>query len=57
MIGMQCIKCKHYFGVRQCDAFKQEIPLKIYSGEIDHTKPFEGDNGIQFEPIEEEKEK
>ena len=48
----QCISCKHYLGLQECEAFKK-IPFEIYSGEFDHRKPFKGDNGIQFEPLEE----
>ena len=48
----QCYKCKHYEGANKCKAF-DEIPNKITQGKYDHTKPFKGDNGIQFEPIKE----
>ena len=37
----------------KCKAYPEGIPEKIITGEHDHTKPFPGDNGIQFEPIEE----
>ena len=36
----------------KCKAFPDGIPEKILTGEHDHTKPFKGDNGIRFEPIE-----
>ena len=36
-----------------CEAYPKKIPPEIITGEHDHTKPFPGDNGIQFEPIEE----
>jgi len=49
-----CIKCKHYKRNNQCTAFTS-IPFEIQSGKNDHKKPFPGDNGIQFEPIEESK--
>lgn len=53
-------KCKHYLGVIQpdgtemtetnyCKAFPESIPNEIAYGDNDHTKPFPGDNGIQFE--------
>ena len=53
-------KCKHYLGVIQpdgtemtetnsCEAFPESIPNEIAYGNNDHTKPFPGDNGIQFE--------
>jgi len=59
-------KCKHYIGVKNfssevetdeqniCSAFKNGIPTEIAYGTNLHTKPYEGDNGIQFEPIEDE---
>ena len=38
----------------KCKAFPKGIPEEIFIlGESDHTEPFKGDNGIQFEPIEE----
>tara|TARA_R110002012_G_scaffold356_12_gene1385 strand:+ start:2275 stop:2475 length:201 start_codon:yes stop_codon:yes gene_type:complete len=46
-----CNKCKHYIDGIKCKAFK-EIPDQILDAENNHTKPFIGDNGIQFEPIE-----
>jgi len=50
-MSMQCIECEHYRGVLRCDAF-DEIPYEILTAEHDHTKPYKGDNGIRFEPIE-----
>jgi len=52
--------CKHYLGIIQpddtemtetnyCEAFPDGIPFEIAYGDNDHTDPFEGDNGIQFE--------
>lgn len=38
-----------------CDAFPapQVIPLELQiEGDFDHTKPFPGDGGIRFEPLE-----
>jgi hypothetical protein len=48
----QCYKCKEYMGGNTCRAFEDEIPLQILTGEHDHRKPYKGDNGIRFEPIE-----
>lgn len=55
--GFQCINCKHYIFGRFCDAFPEEIPMEIYSGEFDHALPYPDakspqDNGIRFEPLE-----
>jgi len=37
----------------RCDAFPRIIPTDILFGGFDHTRPFPGDHGIQFEPIKE----
>ena len=49
MISVQCLLCKHYTGILTCVAYPEKIPVAILQGEHDHTKPFPGDNGIQFE--------
>tara|TARA_R110000824_G_scaffold66021_2_gene171600 strand:+ start:923 stop:1102 length:180 start_codon:yes stop_codon:yes gene_type:complete len=49
----QCFFCKQYLDKLTCKAYAEGIPEKIYTNTHDHTKPFKGDNGIQFEPIEE----
>lgn len=55
MIGQApiCVDCIHLHeddkeGFR-CDAFLEGIPFSILWSEYDHTKPYPGDHGIQFE--------
>ena len=53
MIVMRCEICKHFRFPWYCEAFKDKpIPEEIYVDGFDHRKPYKGDNGIQFEPIE-----
>jgi len=45
-----CFSCKHWdIGLRACSAFPEGIPLPIWMGENDHTTPYPGDRGIQYE--------
>lgn len=48
-----CVFCKHLRVTqgRTCAAFPEinSIPMAIWMGENDHTSPFDGDNGIQFD--------
>jgi hypothetical protein len=54
----QCSHCRHYRkevvvdkrAKGFCDAFPQGIPEVIFYNEHDHRSPFEGDQGIMFEP-------
>ena len=48
-----CYQCKNKKKGLFCEAFSMGIPEEILFGKNDHTEPYEGDNGIQFEPIEE----
>ena len=52
--------CKHFTGIYQpddteriekpaCKAFPEGIPYVIAYGDNKHSKPFPGDNGIQYE--------
>lgn len=57
MIGPapMCSFCIHFNESTQgerCRAFPNGIPQQILEFEVDHRKPFPGDNGVQFEPIE-----
>lgn len=54
-----CLPCKHFnreayseTGKKTCDAFFECIPDEIWRGDNDHKKPYLGDHGIQFEPLE-----
>ena len=49
-----CNKCKHRFldPGNTCAAFPDGIPWDVLIGKKDHRSPVDGDNGIQFEPIE-----
>jgi len=38
-------------GILKCDAFPKGIPDIIQSGEWDHRKALDGDNGLQFVPF------
>lgn len=49
--SLVCNMCKNldHKKVRVCKAFPKGIPAEIWLGLNDHTKPYEGDHGIQFE--------
>ena len=52
-ISVQCLSCRHYlFEGISCDGFPEGIPREIVDGKVDHSLPYAGDNGIQFEPSE-----
>lgn len=51
--SLQCFECVRYLENNTCDAFPKGIPRQIRTGEHDHTKSFDGDNGIRFKSWEE----
>ena len=57
LILKQCLVCSRYKGKLtgrsgpSCEAF-DVIPEAILAGDHDHAKPFPGDNGIRFEPLQ-----
>ena len=63
----QCFNCKHFHAggdkcdaypterLYNCDAFpdlKREIPGDILSNTVLHTRPYAGDHGILYDPID-----
>jgi hypothetical protein len=48
----QCIFCIHVNPRNWfvCPAFPDGVPEDIYYNRVDHRQPFNGDNGIHFEP-------
>ena len=44
----KCMSCIHYLKNHSCKAFKK-IPMEIWNGDIDHTKPYKNDNGIRYQ--------
>jgi antitoxin component HigA of HigAB toxin-antitoxin module len=57
MVESQCSRCKHHIVSKpgelpNCKAFPTQIPLSLLRNQHDHRKPYPGDHGIRFEPIE-----
>ena len=50
---VQCVFCKHKIltveRIKKCAAYPDGIPQAILDMEVDHRKPYNGDNGITFE--------
>jgi hypothetical protein len=51
--GFPCLYCTHLISDKEhrCQAFLEGIPIEIWNGENDHSKPFPGDNGITFKSV------
>lgn len=54
----QCFECVHYQETggtpehpHTCNAFPNGIPKPIFDNEVSHTQPYEGDNGILYQPL------
>lgn len=52
----QCNRCKRLRSTadRTCDAFPDGIPDAIWRAECDHRKAYPGDNGVTFEPVDDD---
>lgn len=50
MVFASCNTCINRISFGKCKAF-DAIPADILRGANDHTKPYPGDHGIQFEAI------
>ena len=51
-----CDTCRHIVGFtrRNCAAFPDGIPRRIWNGDDGHLHPVEGDHEIQYAPLTEE---
>ena len=52
LVVTQCLLCDHMsrIGGLVCRAFPGRIPTEIVENRADHSEPFEGDDGIRFNP-------
>lgn len=54
---LPCATCIHFnhanLAANTCRAFPLGIPPDIFTGRNDHRKPYEGDHGIRYSPVEE----
>lgn len=46
-----CHSCKHNRKRGKCAAFPDGIPAQVLVGNVLHTRPISGDNGLQYEGI------
>lgn len=50
-----CTTCQHFYAKgepRTCSAFPDRIPAVIWRGDNTHRRPYPGDHGIQYEPLD-----
>ena len=50
-----CTTCRHFDHAslgRTCAAFPNGIPVVIWRGDNTHRRPYPGDNGLQYEPMD-----
>jgi len=48
-----CMSCEHKSTKNStCKAYPKGIPEEILDATVDHRKPYKGDNGITYEPID-----
>ena len=53
-----CQRCKHLIRPPRlnypCEGFPRGVPIEIITSEFDHHNPHPDDNGIQFEPLDDD---
>lgn len=52
-LAPDCFFCKHYdrspSGPWKCTAFPDGVPPEIIQRRVEHTSPYPGDHGVQFD--------
>lgn len=59
----QCLACAHWQSpfdrgdmteepTQLCTAFPKGIPYRIWWNKADHRQPYQGDNGIRWQPMD-----